>query len=82
MTVHNMMLHARTHAVAGTLIACDSSIKTIILNIDSESGHSIVIEDLDDEHVMVNASKVDELKRKLKDKLKDAVREAEDSGSD
>lgn len=71
-----------TKAVQGVLIECDASIKTIVNNINRESGYDIVIEDLDDEHVMIKESKVEELKRKLKDQLKDTVREAEDSGSD
>jgi len=69
-------------AVPGVLVQCDPSIKAIITKIDDDSGHAFIQEDIDDETVLVQSKKLDELKLRLKEKLKDTVREAEDSGSD
>lgn len=46
---------------------CDPSIKAIIVRIDAQHAHSFIIEDIDDEHVLVNQKKHDELKALLKD---------------
>lgn len=48
------------------LIECDPSIKSIIVNIDSES-HDFIIEDLDDERVVVKEAMLALLKLKLED---------------
>jgi len=48
----------------GVLIECDPSIKSLILKIDAQD-HDVVIEDLDDEHLLVHESKVDEVKMQL-----------------
>ncbi|GAB1729090.1 hypothetical protein KC367_g429 [Hortaea werneckii] len=66
-------------ARAGVLIECDPSIKAIIMKIDREQQHRIVMEEIDDEHVLIQNDKHDELKELLKNALKDTVREAEDS---
>lgn len=52
---------------AGVLVECDPSIKAIILKINSEQGHDIIIEDIDDEHVLIKTAREDELKRLLKE---------------
>lgn len=48
------------------LIECDPSIKSIIVNIDSEN-HDFIIEDLDEERVVVKENTVHLLKQKLED---------------
>ncbi|KXH60868.1 RNA polymerase II transcription factor B subunit 5, partial [Colletotrichum nymphaeae SA-01] len=51
-------------AIRGVLIECDPSIKSIIVNIDSNN-HDYIIEDLDDQHVVVKENMVGLLKRQL-----------------
>ncbi|KND91739.1 RNA polymerase II transcription factor B subunit 5 [Tolypocladium ophioglossoides CBS 100239] len=53
-------------AIRGVLIECDPSIKSIIVNIDSDN-HEFIIEDLDDERVVVKENMVPLLKQKLED---------------
>lgn len=48
------------------LIECDPSIKSIIVNIDSDN-HEFIIEDLDEERVVVKENMVPILKQKLED---------------
>lgn len=50
----------------GVLIECDPSIKSIIMNIDSEY-NEYILHDLDDTHLLIQENKVQELKRKLDD---------------
>lgn len=50
----------------GVLIECDPSIKSIIVNIDSDN-HDFIIEDLDEERVVVKENMVPLLKQKLED---------------
>lgn len=50
----------------GVLIECDPSIKSIIVNIDSNN-HDYIIEDLDEERVVVKENMVALLKSKLED---------------
>ncbi|KAI0134692.1 RNA polymerase II transcription factor B subunit 5 [Xylariales sp. AK1849] len=72
-----------TRAVRGVLVECDPSIKSIIVNINSENNEYIV-EDLDDDsHLVVREDMVKLLKSKLDDRLKDTFQEPErDSDSD
>jgi TFIIH basal transcription factor complex TTD-A subunit len=58
-----MSAHA---CVTGVLIECDPSIKSIIVNIDSDN-HDYIIEDLDEERVVVKENMVAALKQKLED---------------
>lgn len=51
----------------GTLIQCDSSIKAIIVKINAEHQNDIIIEDIDDEHVLIKTEKHPQLKRLLDD---------------
>jgi TFIIH basal transcription factor complex TTD-A subunit len=48
----------------GVLIECDPSIKSIIMNIDSERS-DYILHDLDDTHLVIQENKVQDLKRKL-----------------
>lgn len=52
---------------SGVLVECDPSIKAIINRIHEQHGHDIIIEDIDDEHVLIKNGKLDELKLLLKD---------------
>ena len=47
------------------LVECDASIKAIIVNINTANGNAYIIEDIDDEHVLIQASKHEELKSEL-----------------
>lgn len=49
----------------GVLVECDASIKAIIVKINSENQNIYIIEDIDDEHVLIQAAKHDELKARL-----------------
>ncbi|GMG19701.1 unnamed protein product [Ambrosiozyma monospora] len=51
-------------AVKGSLIQCDPSIKALILKIDSDY-RDIVFEELDDTHLLVDASKIPFIKSEL-----------------
>jgi TFIIH basal transcription factor complex TTD-A subunit len=48
-------------------VECDPSIKAIILKIDKEHGHSIIMEDIDDEHLLIKSNREEDLKQLLKD---------------
>ena len=47
------------------LVECDASIKAIIVKINTEKGNAYIIEDIDDEHVLIQANKHEELKSEL-----------------
>jgi len=47
------------------LVECDASIKAIIVKINSEDGNIYIIEDIDDEHVLIQESKHAQLKARL-----------------
>jgi TFIIH basal transcription factor complex TTD-A subunit len=49
----------------GTLVKCDASIKAMLVDIDSKNGNEYIIEELDEEHILVKESKVNELKARL-----------------
>lgn len=64
-------------AVKGTLVECDPSIKSIIINIDNETNEYIV-EDLDETHLMIKDNMVAKLKTELEQRLKENVPDVED----
>ncbi|WPH01214.1 Hypothetical protein R9X50_00405000 [Acrodontium crateriforme] len=66
-------------AMPGVLVQCDPSIKAIIVKINAEHNHDIIVEEIDEEHVLVKTSKHELLKNLLKDALKDTVKEAAES---
>ncbi|KAH7357945.1 RNA polymerase II transcription factor B subunit 5 [Plectosphaerella cucumerina] len=68
-------------AIRGVLIECDPSIKSIIVNIDSQN-HDYIIEDLDDQRVVVKENMVGELKRRLEMRLAETQQPADESGSE
>jgi TFIIH basal transcription factor complex TTD-A subunit len=49
----------------GVLVHCDASIKAIIMKINSEDGNIYIIEDIDDEHILIQESKHAQLKQRL-----------------
>lgn len=51
----------------GVLVECDPSIKAIITRINEQRNHEIIVEDIDDEHVLIKKDKHDELKLLLKE---------------
>ncbi|OCK81535.1 RNA polymerase II transcription factor B subunit 5, partial [Lepidopterella palustris CBS 459.81] len=65
----------------GVLVKCDASIKAIIVKIDSDR-NDIIVEDLDDEHLVIKETKLVELKRRLEETLKSTLREPETSDSE
>ncbi|KAI9653947.1 MAG: hypothetical protein M1831_005632 [Alyxoria varia] len=68
-------------ASKGVLVKVDPSIKAIIIKIDTRH-HDIVIEELDDEHLVVKESKLAELKDKLYQELKDSQVDLDESESE
>ncbi|SMN21915.1 similar to Saccharomyces cerevisiae YDR079C-A TFB5 Component of the RNA polymerase II general transcription and DNA repair factor TFIIH [Maudiozyma saulgeensis] len=48
----------------GMLLQCDPSIKALILQIDSQH-NDIILEDLDDTHLLVDPTKVEFIKHEL-----------------
>ncbi|KAI5922698.1 transcription factor TFIIH complex subunit Tfb5-domain-containing protein [Camillea tinctor] len=65
-----------------TLVECDPSIKSIIVNIDNDK-NDYIIEDLDESHLLIKDNMVSQLKAKLEDRLKETVPIVEnDSDSD
>lgn len=51
-------------AIRGVLVRCDPSIKALILKIDS-ARHDIVIEELDETHLVMDQNKVQAVKSEL-----------------
>ncbi|KAF2812084.1 uncharacterized protein BDZ99DRAFT_517953 [Mytilinidion resinicola] len=65
----------------GVLIKCDASIKAIIVRIDADQ-NDIIVDDLDDEHLLIKEAKLAELKQRLSETLKATLREPESSNSE
>ncbi|XTI85430.1 transcription factor TFIIH complex subunit Tfb5-domain-containing protein [Cenococcum geophilum] len=78
---HPFDLTEMPKAVRGVLVECDASIKAIIVKIDSER-NDIIVEDLDDEHLVIKETKLEELRQRLNQTLKTTLREAESSDSE
>lgn len=51
-------------AIKGSLVECDPSIRALILKIDADY-RDIVIEELDDTHLLVDPSKIPFVKKEL-----------------
>lgn len=73
-----------TRPPAGVLVECDPSIKSIIVNIDTKSGHEYIIDDLDDEHVVIKETMLQKLKQMLEDRLRETTQQhgGDESGSE
>lgn len=52
-------------AVRGVLVKCDASIKSMLVQIDSQNKNDFIIEELDEEHLLVKETKINELKSRL-----------------
>ena len=52
-------------AVKGVLIQCDESIMAIIIDIDNKNKNAFIMDTLDDETCLVQASKLNDLKARL-----------------
>ncbi|KAK3308995.1 hypothetical protein C8A03DRAFT_41232 [Achaetomium macrosporum] len=63
-------------AIRGVLIECEPAIKSIIVHLDS-ANNDIIIEDLDETHLVVKENMVQVLKQKLDDRLKETYRPEE-----
>ncbi|KAK0720577.1 TFIIH subunit TTDA/Tfb5 [Lasiosphaeria hispida] len=63
-------------AIRGVLIECEPAIKSIIVHLDS-ANNDIIIEDLDESHLVVKENMVHLLKQKLEDRLKETYRPEE-----
>jgi len=68
-------------AIRGVLIECDPSIKSIIVQIDSED-HAYIVEELDDQTLVVKENMLTSLKMKLDEKLKNTQVPADESDMD
>ncbi|KAL2015622.1 hypothetical protein VTK56DRAFT_5100 [Thermocarpiscus australiensis] len=63
-------------AIRGVLIECEPAIKSIIVHIDN-ANNDIIIEDLDEQHLVVKENMVQVLKQKLEDRLRETYRPEE-----
>ncbi|KAL3233694.1 General transcription and DNA repair factor IIH subunit TFB5 [Nakaseomyces bracarensis] len=67
----------------GVLLKCDPSIKALIVQIDTER-HDIILEELDDTHLLVHPTKVEfikfELNRLLSQNIYNPMEEEEEEG--
>ena len=60
-----LCLLPRYQCMAGTLVRCDASIKAMLVDIDSKNNNEYIIEELDEEHILVKETKINELKGRL-----------------
>lgn len=67
-------------AIKGSLIQCDPSIKALIVKIDAEY-KDIVIEELDDTHLLVDPAKISFIKQELKQLLSKNMYNADDAAN-
>ena len=51
--------------IAGVLLETDIPTKQLIVYLDEENDHNIIIEDIDDEHVFINSQYVDYVKENV-----------------
>jgi TFIIH basal transcription factor complex TTD-A subunit len=49
----------------GSLVKCDASIKAMLVDIDSKNNNEYIIQELDEEHILVKETKINELKARL-----------------
>ncbi|KXX74002.1 RNA polymerase II transcription factor B subunit 5 [Madurella mycetomatis] len=63
-------------AIRGVLIECEPAIKSIIVHLDS-ANNDIIIEDLDEQHLVVKENMVHVLKQKLEERLRETYRPEE-----
>lgn len=51
-------------ATGGTLVTCDPSVRALIVQMDAQR-HDIILQELDDTHLLVVSDKIPYLKREL-----------------
>jgi TFIIH basal transcription factor complex TTD-A subunit len=51
--------------MTGSLVKCDASIKAMLVDIDSKNNNEYIIQELDEEHILVKETKINELKARL-----------------
>ncbi|KAL5116381.1 TFIIH complex subunit tfb5 [Pleosporales sp. CAS-2024a] len=69
-------------AIRGSLVKCDASIKAMLVDIDSKNDNAFIIEELDEEHLLVKETKVNELKARLNEMMRQRLKEPESSDSE
>ncbi|KAF1363316.1 hypothetical protein EKO04_001291 [Ascochyta lentis] len=69
-------------AIRGTLVRCDASIKAMLVDIDSKNNNEYIIEELDEEHILVKETKINELKGRLNNMMRERLKEPESSDSE
>ncbi|CAO1637061.1 unnamed protein product [Jaminaea pallidilutea] len=55
-------------AILGTLLSCDAAAKQLIVSLDERGGH-FIIQDLDETHLLVDSTKVEDLRALLEEEL-------------
>lgn len=68
--------------VAGVLVQCDASIKSIIVSIDNTNNNEYIIEVLDDQTLVVKETMVKILKEKLEQRLQNTTQKVEDDDTE
>ncbi|BFZ54491.1 hypothetical protein PYCC9005_001528 [Savitreella phatthalungensis] len=58
-------------AQAGVLIECDPTVKQLILKLDEQANHSILLEDLDDYRILVTRGQLEYLRKELESLLEE-----------
>ncbi|RYN19051.1 hypothetical protein AA0119_g9203 [Alternaria tenuissima] len=69
-------------AIRGTLVKCDASIKAMLVDIDSKNNNEYIIEELDEEHILVKETRINELKARLNQMMRERLKEPESSDSE
>ncbi|EDU41176.1 hypothetical protein PTRG_01738 [Pyrenophora tritici-repentis Pt-1C-BFP] len=77
-----MIIRADILTTSGILVKCDASIKAMLVDIDSKSGNEYIIEELDEEHILVKETRINELKARLNQMMKERLKEPESSDSE
>jgi len=68
--------------LTGTLVKCDASIKAMLVDIDSKNNNEYIIEELDEEHILVKETRINELKARLNQMMRERLKEPESSDSE
>ncbi|CAG8587504.1 40913_t:CDS:2 [Gigaspora margarita] len=62
-------------AVKGTIVKCDPAVKQVILSLDKKE--KVIIEDLDDNHLLIDTSRVDYIKKEVEKLLEENTYKSE-----
>ena len=69
-------------AQKGALLQCDPPQMAMVRKIDRESGHSLILEEIDDKTCLVKENKVEEIKARVKELMDAAMGVDEDDNDD